>query len=712
MENITAFGNELIGMLFDPGQRLSALYLVTAIILAVGLWVFSGRRKSLRDWLIPRDVYTHRSNLLDIKLFITNKFFSFVGLFGTLFFPTAIAYSMLSMLSRLTGADPSSVTDVWTRAFLATVIIVMATDFCKYWAHRWHHELKALWPFHAVHHSADVLTPLTVMRSHPLETMIRNLLITAIVGAVQGIVLFLLIGRIDIVTIGGANALYFVFNALGANLRHSHIWLSYGRVMEHIFISPAQHQIHHSVAVEHHDKNYGSMFALWDWMFGTLYIPQQKEELRFGVSDAEGNPKPQPYETLAAALFAPFRESWQALRKDNADTSVPSSPAPTAGQMTPGFSLWLDALRAAAALTVLFGHMAHIRFTRGDYYFLREINIASDAVIVFFVLSGVVIAYAAGRDGTLGKFAFNRMTRLYSVILPALVLTMIFDGIGTGIDMTAYPEDYYQSLPIAELFWRGLSFTSEWQGVFSDRLRLGTNGPLWSLSYEVGFYLMFGVTMFLRGAQRIALLVLLALVVGLPILALLPAWALGVLVWRFVQSGKQMPLSRAWMLAVGSIVALIVLKAANLPAVLTYITAKTLAPYSHHALLGYSDEVLWNSLIAIAIALHLLGVSQIAAQRAARPEGRGARAIRWVAGASFSLYVMHYPTLHLLDATLPETLPFYDLWLLGLTLTVCFGFAALFERPLKQFRLMVIALWSHRSLTAPQGSHETATEAR
>ncbi|MCV3271687.1 hypothetical protein [Roseobacter sinensis] len=54
---------------------------------------------------------------------------------------------------------------------------------------------------------------------------------------------------------------------------------------------------------------------------------------------------------------------------------------------------------------------------------------------------------------------------------------------------------------------------------------------------------------------------------------------------------------------------------------------------------------------------------------------------------------MHYPTLHLLDATLPEDLPAYDLWLLALTLTVCFVFAAVFERPLGTIRARVLPLW-------------------
>lgn len=183
-----------------------------------------------------------------------------------------------------------------------------------------------LWPFHAVHHSADVLTPLTVMRAHPVENLLRNLLITVVVGVVQAVVLILVLGQIDFVTIGGANALYFLFNALGANLRHSHIWLSYGPVLEHVLISPAQHQVHHSVALEHHDKNYGSIFALWDWAFGTLYIPERAEDLTFGIADAQGTRIAQPHKTLGAALFTPFAESVEAARQLSDRPQIASDP--------------------------------------------------------------------------------------------------------------------------------------------------------------------------------------------------------------------------------------------------------------------------------------------------------------------------------------------------------------------------------------------------
>lgn len=311
MDWLFEFGRAVAGSFVDTNERVSAVYILCAVGLAFVLWLRRGRGKSFVQWLLPREIYTHRSNLLDIKLFLTNKLLGFVGVTGAVFFPATVAYAVLTLMGR--AAPDGRAAPGWGIALAVTVIVVLVSDFCKYWAHRWHHEVRALWPFHAVHHSADVLTPLTVQRAHPVESMIRNLLISCLLGLAQGLIIYVLVGWVDVVTLAGANALYFLFNALGANLRHSHIWLSYGRVAEHILISPAQHQIHHSVAKEHHDKNYGSMFAIWDWMFGTLYVPERQEELRFGVADADGNPLPQPYETLGAALLGPFAESWQAL---------------------------------------------------------------------------------------------------------------------------------------------------------------------------------------------------------------------------------------------------------------------------------------------------------------------------------------------------------------------------------------------------------------
>ena len=78
-----------------------------------------------------------------------------------------------------------------------------------------------------------------------------------------------------------------MFNFAAANLRHSHIWISFGR-LEKIFISPAQHQIHHSVG--HSNANLGSIFSVWDGLLGTRTYSGQKRELEFGLGPEKHAP--------------------------------------------------------------------------------------------------------------------------------------------------------------------------------------------------------------------------------------------------------------------------------------------------------------------------------------------------------------------------------------------------------------------------------------
>ncbi|MGR3512389.1 MAG: sterol desaturase family protein [Paracoccaceae bacterium] len=319
METLVGIFDSLRYQLFDFGSRLALVYIGLTILLAVGVWLVRGRPGALLSWLFPAEVYRHKSNLLDIKLFLTYRVLSGFGIFSAVIFTPLVTFAALSWLVGLFPDAPVQPITFW-RSVLATLLIVMAGDFVKYWAHRMHHEYKPLWSFHAVHHSADVLTPLTLSRAHPVESIIRNVGISILVGVTQAIALFTFIGDIDLVTIGGANAIYVAFNVAGSNLRHSHVWLSYGPVLEHVLISPAQHQVHHSMDVKHHNKNYGSIFAIWDWMFGTLYVPKNgPEDLRFGVADEHGVPLPQQYPTLKDALIKPFIESAAAFRERQTD---------------------------------------------------------------------------------------------------------------------------------------------------------------------------------------------------------------------------------------------------------------------------------------------------------------------------------------------------------------------------------------------------------
>ncbi len=290
-------------------SRLAVFYLCTTVLMVFAIWVYRGRPSSFVRFLFPREVYTHKSNIIDIQIFLINVLLAVVGIFGAVLFTPVVTNVALGTMVDWSGTPFQPLDVTWGRSALATLIMILTMDFCKYWAHYIHHENKLLWPFHALHHSAEVMTPLTAQRNHPVFILIRNIIYSFVLGGVQALALFLLIGKIDLLTIGGANAGYFLFNLLGANLRHSHVWLSYGPVLEHIFISPAQHHVHHSSAPKHFNKNYGEVFAIWDWMFGTLYVPKGYEKLTFGVADGNGELIEQPHATLKDALIKPFIES-------------------------------------------------------------------------------------------------------------------------------------------------------------------------------------------------------------------------------------------------------------------------------------------------------------------------------------------------------------------------------------------------------------------
>jgi sterol desaturase/sphingolipid hydroxylase (fatty acid hydroxylase superfamily) len=97
------------------------------------------------------------------------------------------------------------------------------------------------------------------------------------------------------------------------NFHHSHIWLRFGAFWERIFISPAQHQIHHSLNPIHHNKNYGEVLAIWDWIFGTLYVPKSQEVISVGIADDLGNKTPQKHTNMMQALFVPLVDMWAVL---------------------------------------------------------------------------------------------------------------------------------------------------------------------------------------------------------------------------------------------------------------------------------------------------------------------------------------------------------------------------------------------------------------
>lgn len=165
-----------------------------------------------------------------------------------------------------------------------TFISVVAYDLAFFLVHLLAHKNRFIWRFHRVHHTAKILTPITVFRIHPFEMMFMAVITTASVALVYGVFKFFWPNQLTLVSVWGINGFLFLFYFTGYHLRHSAVWFSYGPILERILISPAQHQVHHSCKPVHRDKNMGLIFSVWDGLFGTLYITNKREQLEFGLT--------------------------------------------------------------------------------------------------------------------------------------------------------------------------------------------------------------------------------------------------------------------------------------------------------------------------------------------------------------------------------------------------------------------------------------------
>lgn len=254
-------------------------------------------------YVFPKGVVWHRSSINDYLFFYTDMLFqgAFIGvMFSSVSF--VVSYLTETSLNDWLPAFKGQLQGVYGMSLLSTVLLAATADFALFFCHYLQHKIPWLWEFHKVHHSAEVMTPITVFRMHPVD----NILVFSLGGLLSGLALggtiFLMGHEIVFYNVSGINVILIVFFLLGYNLRHSHIWWSWGPFFSRIFISPAQHQIHHSSAPEHFDKNLGFTFAIWDGFFGTLYVPKVKENINFGLG-VEENEK---FSTFWSLYLMPF----------------------------------------------------------------------------------------------------------------------------------------------------------------------------------------------------------------------------------------------------------------------------------------------------------------------------------------------------------------------------------------------------------------------
>jgi sterol desaturase/sphingolipid hydroxylase (fatty acid hydroxylase superfamily) len=273
----------------DANKRIFALYLASALIMAIPVFWAATSHTAERTisrflaFVFPKRIWLHQSAKQDYVLWVLNKILKAL-LFGPIVLtmvPVALFFA-----DGLVWLFGSFTPLTWSKASVIAVFtfaLFIVDDLTRFLLHLALHKIDFLWHFHAVHHSAKVLTPFTIYRSHPVESYLYACRMAIVQGSVVGCGYYFFGDSLSMFDVLGANVFVFIFNLCGSNLRHSHIWFSFGDKVEGVFISPAQHQIHHSNNPIHFDTNLGSALAIWDRLSGTLIKASEVNNIEIGI---------------------------------------------------------------------------------------------------------------------------------------------------------------------------------------------------------------------------------------------------------------------------------------------------------------------------------------------------------------------------------------------------------------------------------------------
>jgi sterol desaturase/sphingolipid hydroxylase (fatty acid hydroxylase superfamily) len=200
--------------------------------------------------------------------------------------PSMLALGYALIASTLTSNW--QLRDLWPHGLPATVqvvVMVVAAEALRYPLHRAMHTRPGLWRFHAVHHSPGRLYWLNVGRFHPVEKSIQGLF---------DVLPFVVVG-VDHWVLSG----YFVFYAVNGFFQHSNCHISLGP-LNHLIAGPELHRWHHSAVVEEGGSNYGNNLIIFDALFGSRYLPDDREVATLGIGD------PDYPDGFVASLRKPF----------------------------------------------------------------------------------------------------------------------------------------------------------------------------------------------------------------------------------------------------------------------------------------------------------------------------------------------------------------------------------------------------------------------
>ena len=144
--------------------------------------------------------------------------------------------------------------------WLTFILLFVLDDFCYYWGHRMTHEVNVAWSSHVVHHHSEEMN---------FSVALRQSWFQGIWTAPMYIPLALMgFSPVDVVIVHGFNLLYQYWV-------HTEMVDKLG-FLELFLITPSHHRVHHGRNPKYIDKNHGGVFIVWDKMFGTFQVEEER----------------------------------------------------------------------------------------------------------------------------------------------------------------------------------------------------------------------------------------------------------------------------------------------------------------------------------------------------------------------------------------------------------------------------------------------------
>lgn len=204
--------------------------------------------------------FSYRQNK---KLYETKDFFASLSIgLGNIILNSFMKFGVFAVFLFFYNLSPFSVPQTWW----SYLVCFIALDFMRYWSHRLAHEQRFWWSTHVVHHNSKYYNFSTSFRL----SWTQNL----------KIVFFL-----PVILMGFHPFVFLVVHQLAVLYQfwiHTEYIKKLPEPIEYIFTTPSHHRVHHSVNEKYIDKNYGSTLIIWDRMFGTFQVEEEKPE--YGIT--------------------------------------------------------------------------------------------------------------------------------------------------------------------------------------------------------------------------------------------------------------------------------------------------------------------------------------------------------------------------------------------------------------------------------------------